>query len=100
SRRLAPTSPANALRRGLAVGLLPRDHRISQHADLLDLRLHYVARLQVQLRGVGAEPGETGDRACREHVARRVTEGRVMRVDLRDRYRHVPAVRALPRLAV
>ena len=46
-----------------AVGLLPRDDRVAQHADPLDLSLHHVARLEVERGRVVAEAGHAADRA-------------------------------------
>ena len=87
-------------RRRLAVRVLPRDDRVAQHADALDLRLHHVAGPQVERRSVLAEPGNAGHRPGRDDVAGRVAERRVVGQDLRDRHGHPPGVRLLARLAV
>ena len=87
---------------GVAVSLLPRDDRIAQHADLLDLRLDHVARLQVEQLALllRLEPCDAGDGAGREHVAGAVAERREVGEDLRDRHAHAARVRLLPHLAV
>ena len=79
SRRRAASSPAHARRSRFPVPLLPRDHRVAQHADALDLGLHHVAGLQVERRRVGREPRDARHRPRREDVARRVPERRVVR---------------------
>ena len=63
-------SPAHPRRRGLAVRLLPRDDRVAQHADPLDLGLHHVAGLEVERRRVLAEAGDAA-RPCRSRARRR-----------------------------
>ena len=70
SPRRAARSPAHPRRRGLAVALLPRDHRVAQHADALDLALHDVAGLEVERGGVGREAGDAR-RPCRSRARRR-----------------------------
>ena len=60
-------------RRRLAVRLLPRDDRVPQHADPLDLGLDHVARLEVERGRVLGEPGDARHRAGREDVARAST---------------------------
>jgi hypothetical protein len=88
----------NELERRMA--LRPRDHRIAEHADLLDLRLDHVAGLEVPGRGVLTEARDAGDGAERQHVAGAEAERRVVRQHLRDGRRHVVHVRHLARLAV
>ena len=51
--------PAHAGWGRRSVSVLPGDHRVPEHADLLDLRLHDVARLQVQRGRVRREPGHS-----------------------------------------
>src|SRR5215210_892542 len=93
-------SPADTLRRRLPVRFPPGDNRVAEHADLLDLSLHHIAGLEVQRGGVLTEAGDARHGPGRDDVARAVTEGGVVRQDLRDRHAHVSGVRALPRFAV
>ena len=98
--RHALTSTSGRAVGRLAVPVLPRDHRVAQHADLLDLGLHHVAGLQVQRRRVRGEPGHARHGSRREHVSRGVSQRRVVGDDLRDRHGHPAGVGRLPRLAV
>src|SRR5215472_9039943 len=82
SRVVAPR--ADARRRRLAVALLPRDDRIAQHADPLDLGLDHVAGLEIEpppllLR---LEAGDTGHGSGRQDVAGAVAEGGEVAQDL------------------
>src|SRR2546430_9203004 len=51
---------------------------VAEDADPLDLALHHVAGLEIQRRGVFAEPRHVRHRSRREHVARAVAERRVV----------------------
>ena len=101
-RHVVVAPGADARRRRLAVALLPRDDRVAQHADPLDLGLDDVAGLEVEPLALllRLEARDARDGAGREDVARAVAERREVAEDLRDRHAHAARVRLLPRLAV
>jgi hypothetical protein len=84
------------------VALLPRDDRVAEHADPLDLGLDHVPRPEVEPPALllRLEPGDPRDGAGREDVARAVAERREVAQDLGDRHAHPARVRLLPPLAV
>src|SRR5262249_13463194 len=94
------TSPAYAWGRRLAVTFLPRDDRVPQDADPLDLALHHVPRPEIERRSVRREARDARDGSGRDHVARGIAECRVVGEDLRDRHAHATRVRNLALLAV
>src|SRR5262249_40611542 len=76
------------------------DYWISQHADLLDLTLHDIARFEVERFRIATEGRNARNGACGQHVSSGVAHGRVVSDDFRNGHGHLAGVRLLTHLAV
>src|SRR5260370_12760087 len=84
----------------LAVSTQPGDNRMPQDANLADLSLHDVTRLEIPRFGITGECRDAGDGSRGNDIACAVAHRRIVGKDLRNLDGHLAGVRLLARLAV